>query len=169
MGNYKNIEARFLDADERIEMGDFREAKQMLEDIVQEEPAYGRAHNHLGWIFMVKLSDFAKAERHLKLAMRYAPDFAAAFRNYAHLLFLTNRFEQLDQHVERCASIAGIDFDTVLRFQALSLEQRGQLSQARAILRQALQVSVDEDTVEALKRDTTRLRKKMGWIRWLLA
>lgn len=54
----------------------------VLNDLLYEEPGYGSLHNHLGWAHLYYTLDLAKAELHLKAAIRFYPEFQAP---YLHL------------------------------------------------------------------------------------
>lgn len=102
-------EERWLIADALLDQGKFPEAKVTLEELLAEEPGYGRAHNHLGWIYLTKFRDFAKAERHLRLAIEYAPDFVPPYMHLTGLLFETRRWAEFRAHVDVSMKVAGTD------------------------------------------------------------
>jgi hypothetical protein len=48
----------FLRADDLIRDNKISEALKLLESIILEDPGFGKAHNHIGWIYETKLSVF---------------------------------------------------------------------------------------------------------------
>lgn len=54
----------------------------VLDGLLYDEPGYGRLHNHLGWAHLYYTFDLAKAEVHLKAAIRFQEDYQAP---YLHL------------------------------------------------------------------------------------
>ena len=49
-------ENQFIKADSLISEGNIADGKEMLEEILSQYPDFGKAHNHLGWIYYNKLS-----------------------------------------------------------------------------------------------------------------
>ena len=47
-------ENQFIKADSLISEGNSAEAKELLEEILSQYPDFGKAHNHLGWIYYIK-------------------------------------------------------------------------------------------------------------------
>ncbi len=166
---YKSIEAKFLAADEHLEYGDIREAKDMLEEILLDDPTYGRAHNHLGWIYLIKLDDFKRAECHLKMAMRYAPRYPGGYRNYAHFLYTVGRYDDLLAHVAKTSKIAGMDKANMLRFVGLTHEAKGNFKDAKKVFTETRDQAINEEFLNLASEDLKRIKRKMGWLKWLLS
>src|SRR5262245_55146485 len=69
--NYNLVEEYFMQVDKLFADNEFVQGKKLLEEILEMEPAYGRAHNHLGWLYYAKLDNFEKAEYHYKSAKKF--------------------------------------------------------------------------------------------------
>lgn len=100
---------RWLIADALLDEGKVPEAKVTLEQLLIDEPGHGRAHNHLGWIYLAKFRDFPKAELHLKLAMEFAPDYTPPYMHMTSLLLETRRWKEFLGHVEAAMKVDGVD------------------------------------------------------------
>ncbi len=57
-----NAEDLFYEADRLIDEKKIVEAKDLLYEILEDYPDYANAHNHLGWIYHYKITDYNKAE-----------------------------------------------------------------------------------------------------------
>ncbi|MEN9443159.1 MAG: hypothetical protein RIS47_49 [Bacteroidota bacterium] len=165
---YKNIEEKFLAADEMIEVGDVKEAKELLESIVMEDPTYGRAHNHLGWIYTVHFSDYKRAERHLKLALKYAPDYPSGYKNYARLLLDLNKPDDMLELINKALLVPGVNKALMFRFMGVAAEMKGDYKTAYKQFRRSHETSFEEGWFDIIKEDFKRLRKKVGLASWLV-
>lgn len=98
--NISYYENQFIRADALISDGNVSEAKEILEEILTQYPDFGKAHNHLGWIYYTKLSNYEKGIYHYKLAMRFDPKYPASYLNYAYLLVDLRRLEEAKEHID---------------------------------------------------------------------
>ena len=60
------LDEMFFEADALIAQGKITEAISTLEAILVEDASFGKAYNHLGWIYETKFKDYAKAEEFYK-------------------------------------------------------------------------------------------------------
>ncbi len=162
MDQFMDAEARFLNADTLIERGQFAEAKEVLMGILEDEPGYGRAHNHLGWLYRARLSDFANAEYHLRLAVRFAPDYPAGYLNYGHLLAELGEYEQLCKLAAQAIQVRGINKASVLQFMAIAEEMKGGLKESLKILQKAKAETMDENMLNFIEGEIRRVKRKMS-------
>lgn len=88
------VENLFLKADTSISEGKIPEGKEPLEELLQQYPDYGRAHNHLGWVYCTKYSNYDKGEYHYKLAMKFTPKYPLSYLNYTYLLVEVARYQE---------------------------------------------------------------------------
>ena len=158
MGNYDH---KFFEADELIKDGKIAEAKTVLEDIIEEQPDYGRAHNHLGWIFETKLKEYAKAEEHYRSAMVFSPEYPAAYINYAYLLSTIGKFTELENHLNKCLSIQGVSKSTIHNEFGLMYEVQCDMESAISSYKKAIINSVDDKTIETYQANIERCKKKI--------
>jgi tetratricopeptide (TPR) repeat protein len=66
------LEKYILDAEKAFEEKNYMEGMRLLQEALLIEPHYGKAHNHLGWLYLYQINDWEKAEIHLNLALKYA-------------------------------------------------------------------------------------------------
>ncbi|GGF18300.1 hypothetical protein [Flavobacterium limi] len=99
MESLSYYENQFIKADSLISDGNIAEGKELLEEILSQYPDFGKAHNHLGWIYYNKLSNYDKGIYHYKLAMKFEPKYPAAYLNYTYLLIDIGRYEEAKEHI----------------------------------------------------------------------
>lgn len=160
MERYYDVEAEFLYAQSLLDKEQYAEAKEALLAILEEEPDYGRAHNHLGWFYFYQMTDYKRAEYHLRLALKFAPDYSPAYIHYGHLLIDLNEWEKLKQHAEAALNVLGFDKSMAYRFMALSAEMTGDIRSAMGYLRRARLETSSDNIMVQLKSDLKRLRQK---------
>jgi len=56
-------------ADRDIKDGYIERGHESLINILKDNPSFGKAHNHLGWMYETKFQDYVKAEEHYKKAL----------------------------------------------------------------------------------------------------
>jgi len=81
-----DAERMIIEGGQKLEIG-----ITMLNDLLYDEPGYGNLHNHLGWAYLYYTPDQARAEVHLKAAIKFKSEFQAP---YLHLGTLYLRQEK---------------------------------------------------------------------------
>lgn len=85
------------------------EAFSKLTGITEEMPTFGKAYNHIGWIYETKYKDFPNAEKYYKLAIENSPDYLAAYYNYAIKFSTLQKWDELTNLLNRALTVAGIN------------------------------------------------------------
>ena len=157
------LETKFLKADELISEKKISEAIEMLESIIYEEPNFGKAHNHLGWIYETQIQNSKKAEAHYKQAIKSDPDYKASYINYSYLLSSQNRFEELKQHLDKSISIIGINKVSIYNEYGIMYELQGNFKEAVKHFKLAIQNCLDIKAIETHKASIVRCKNKAGF------
>lgn len=155
-----NPEYRFYEADRLIQEGKVVEAAAMLQEIVADEPEFGRAYNHLGYIYETRFRDNAKAESYYLLGLQHAPDYPALYLNYAILLSSQQRWAELEPFLLRALDCPGINAPKILHEQGMMLEVQGKYQAALTTYQLAIQQSFSEKDIELFKRSVERVEGK---------
>lgn len=166
MEMFADVEARFMQADELMTQGKFVEARDMLIAILEDEPDYGMAHNHLGWLYWTRLSDYERGGKHLRLAVRFSPDYPAGHINYCFLLYETGEYGKLLEVAQSALEVQGIAKFQVFRMMAYAKEMCGELNEALKLLKTARSQAPDGEMMTMFNGDIKRVRRKMGAGRW---
>lgn len=159
-----NAEDLFLEADQLIDDNQIKEAKEVLLDLLNDYPDYGRAHNHLGWLYSVKYNNHKKGKKHLELALKFSPDYAGVYSNYIFLLLEMNLYDDLIKfgniHVDKGIADAG----TIYNKMAQAFELKGDLMSAYAHYKKAVQGGINNQFIEEIYASLHRLKGKMNII-----
>jgi tetratricopeptide (TPR) repeat protein len=154
------IEDLFLEAEKAFDEGNHREGKRLLTEILQEEPSFGRAHNHLGWLYKTKYQDYKLAERHYKLAINFEPDYPATYLNYAFLLRDLYRLNEMEELLKKAEKIETINRCGIYDEYGSLFELKGEYRKAIRYYKKAISYCLNDNILEDLKKHIRRCRKK---------
>ena len=149
-------------ADMAIVEGRLDEGKSMLDEILLIDPAYGRAHNHLGWFYAAKLEKFDRAKEHFELALKFSPDYPAVYLNLGRLYMQIGEFDKGIDLLNRGLNIPGIDKATVYDLLSGIYESRGELRLALMNAKLAWKEAGNTEYMNYLKGSVKRIRAKKG-------
>lgn len=153
-------EELFVQADKMLNEGVVMEAVEKLSQILKRNPRFGKAYNHLGWVYETKYKNMQRAEEYYKAAMQYAPTYNAAQLNYSYFLSNQGRFDELKNHLDHLAQLPGIAKDTVANEYAIMYEIQGNLQQAIDSYQKAAIVTLDSGKLDKYKESIERCKKK---------
>lgn len=154
------VESLFFQADQKIKEGFFAEAKEILRQAISLDPKYGRAYNHLGWLYETKYQDFKKAEEYYRKALELAPDYPAIYINFAILLSTLEKNQELEKHLGRSLNVPGINKGAIYREYGFLYERLGKFDKAIEAFKNGLLYSLTEDETEKFKSAIERCKQK---------
>src|SRR5690606_5341698 len=156
----EQLEAEFRLADDMIASKDFEGAKAVLFRIIEEEPRFGKAYNHIGWIYETKEKRYREAEELYKQAMEFTPDYPAPFINYLYLLNTELRGAEAEAHILKAKDIVGINKISLWTEWAYMLEYTGRFEEAIEKYKEIIPMQNNLEKLDQLKTDIERVRKK---------
>ena len=154
-------EELFIQADRLINEGGTMEAVEKLSQILKRNPRFGKAYNHLGWIYETKYKNSQRAEEYYKAAIAYAPNYNAARLNYCYLLSNAARFDELKAHLDKMSNLPGIAKDTIANEYAVMHEMQGNPQAAIDFYQKAAIMTLDSAKLDRYKDSIERCRKKI--------
>src|SRR5438045_3865424 len=99
----------FYEADQNIKDQRYADAMQTLEAILAESPGYGKAYNHLGWLYETKYRDLKKAEEYYRKCLDIEPEYAPVYMNLAVVLSGMEKWKELDELLSKALDTPGVD------------------------------------------------------------
>ncbi len=157
-----NIEWKFLKALELIEHGEICNAKVLVQETLMEEPVYAKAHYLMAWICFAYLTDYRRAEKHVKLAIKYEPDYPNSYYAYVDILLQQDKMEELMVVVKDALKIGGIDKSFLFYKLACAKEARGDYSDAMDCIKLSKRYSTSVEWLKFIKNEKSRIYRKIG-------
>lgn len=159
----QDVENLFLEVSKAIDDRDISGAKELLEEILAIDPGYGRAHNHLGWIYETKIKDFEKAQRHYELAIKFCKGtYPVVYINYGYLLIEFGYYELAEKIIHEGLTIHGSDQST-LEYQLGKIqEHKKNYKTAHQLYVLAQKLSFNKEFHTLLTNEILRVKSKMN-------
>jgi len=98
----------------------------LLYEVLENFPDYAKAHNHLGWIYHYKMTDYTKAERHYKLSLKFSKNYHSPYGNYAYFLIDKGDYKAMIDFGLKALKIDVVDKGTENEFYSSKLYRRNE-------------------------------------------
>jgi len=161
MINTYRLEEQFNSADLDIKDGLFEAAVHKLEAIIEEEPHFGKAYNHLGWLHETKFKNLNQAEQYYKLAVEYAPMYPAAYINSAILYSNLEKYEELKTILEKALTVPGVEKAAIYREYGIMHEKLGNYNEAIEYYKKSGKATLAQNTLKNAMDSIERCKTKM--------
>lgn len=155
------MEDMFMEADRLISDQKIGEAFSKLNAITQEMPDFGKAYNHIGWIYETKYKDYPNAEKYYKQAIDYSPDYHAGYYNYAIVLSTLQKWDELEGLLKKALTVPGINKGTIYNEYAIMFEAQGNYQKAIDSYKQYAANTFDSKLLDSAKDSIERCKKKI--------
>ncbi|MBX2827598.1 MAG: hypothetical protein KTR22_05515 [Flavobacteriaceae bacterium] len=160
MDHLTKLEEMLDQANLDIKDGLYEQASNKLEKIIDIDPNFGKAYNHLGYLYEVKFKEYEKGETLYKLCIEKTPMYPSVYYNYAILLSTLGKWDDLKNLLDKAMNIPGITKSTILNEYAIMYEQKGELDQAIDHYRQAGLSTLDKGVLDRAKTSIERCKSK---------
>jgi tetratricopeptide (TPR) repeat protein len=147
-----NWEDTYLEAEEAIRNSNYLQAKQLLENIILDEPATAQAHNSLGWLYRTQFDDYPRAERHYRAAINCNPGYPHPYINLIVLYTYHEQWEKLKSVANRALTTPLVDKAAVYYRLGLMEEYLQNYPDAIANYKKAIKFCLNQDTIDDYKR-----------------
>ncbi len=161
MSNRFRLEELFHQTDLDIKDGYYDSAFRKLEEILVEDPLFGKAYNHMGWMYETKLKDYSKAEECYRKALDADPSYPSIYTNYSILLSTLGKYDELKLLLDRALKVPGVDKANVYNEYGIMYEQLGQYDTAIDHYRKCGELTLSKDTLNRAMDSIDRCRTKM--------
>jgi len=154
------IEKYLADAEQLIYDDQFEQAMMILNNLLLEEPGYGRLHNHIGWAYLYYSEELSLAELHLKMAIHFDEAYAAPYVHLGSLYIREGKYSDAVVYLQQ--GLTKPKANRVALWQSIAQvhELRGEWRKAIAAYKQAMMVSVIDHEVSDLEAGIKRCRRK---------
>lgn len=143
-----------------IKNGKYEVASNILEKIIDIDSNFGKAYNHLGYLYEVKFKEFEKGETLYKLCIEKSPMYPAAYYNYAVLLSTLGKYDELNELLDQAINIPGVNKSTMYNEYAIMYEQQGKLDEAIEFYKKCALETLDHNVLNRAKESMDRCKLK---------
>jgi tetratricopeptide (TPR) repeat protein len=154
------IEKYLQEAEQMIYDNRVNEGLQLMNTLLYDEPGYGHLHNHLGWAYMYYTEHMAKAEMHLKLAIKFDGIYPAPYIHLGTLLTRAGRYDEAVEYLVQGLAKPTAHRSGFLEEMGKAYELKGEYRKAIKAYRDAIASSVVTFEVNNLADNIKRCRKK---------
>lgn len=161
MDHLTKLEELLDQANLDIKDGLYEAASNKLERIIDMDPNFGKAYNHLGYLYEVKFKDYEKGQTLYKLALEKSPLYPSVYYNYSVCLSTLGKFDELKELLDTALTIPGITKATIYNEYGIMYEQLGELNQAISYYQQAGKMTLSNDVLSRVKNSIERCKSKL--------
>jgi Tfp pilus assembly protein PilF len=157
-----NAEQLFFEGDKKIKEGNYTEGRDLLLQAIELDPKYGRAYNHLGWLYDVKYKDLAKADEMYKKALELSPEYTPIYGNYSVVLSDLKKYDELVALLEKGLQTPGVDARVMYGEYGRMYEKQEEYEKAIENYTKAMKQSWTDEDMKFNEDAIARCKKKMG-------
>ena len=150
----------FYEADAKIKERNYADAMQTLEAILAEAPEYGKAYNHLAWLYDTKYRDLKRAAEYYEKCLLYEPEYTPVYLNYAAVLSTMNRWKELEELLLKALEVPGVDKASVYNEYGIMDEMQGHYDDAILKYREAIRFTLITANIDTYQSSIKRCQKK---------
>jgi tetratricopeptide (TPR) repeat protein len=111
-------------------------------------------------LFETKFKNLQRAEEHYRLALKFSPDYTAAYYNYCYLLSSLRKYDELEKLLGDAIKVSGISYATLYNEYGLMREMQGKLDDAIHYFKLHIQNSFDAKSIETAAESIRRCERK---------
>jgi tetratricopeptide (TPR) repeat protein len=156
----QKLDDLFFEADRLIKDQRYTEAITTLEAILMEAPDYGKAYNHLGWLYDTKFRNLQMAEDHYRKCIAVTPEYTPVYLNFSITLSTLGKYDEQKEVLTKALDIPGIDRATINNELAIMHELKGEYDLAVDHYKMAIRFSLVDANVDLYMGSIERCRKK---------
>ncbi len=164
MDHLTKLEEMLDQANLEIKNGKYEVASDILEKIIGIDPNFGKAYNHLAYLYEVKFKEYEKGETLYKLCLEKSPTYPAVYYNYAVLLSTLGKYDELKELLDKAITIPGITLATMYNEYAIMYEQQGNLDEAIAHYKKCAMNTLDKNVLNRAKESIERCQLKREFL-----
>ena len=156
----QRLDDLFFEADALIKEKKTTEAVGVLEALLTEAPDYGKAYNHLGWIYETWYRDHRKAEENYRKCMALTPEYTPVYLNLSITLSNLGKYDDQQAVLSSALKIPGIDRPGIYNELGIMHELKGDYEQAMVNYKEAIRSTLVDANLDLYASSLERCKKK---------
>ena len=157
----KNKETLYLKALKNSTIGDFSKAQEQVEQILEKDPNYGKAHYLLGYILFEYVNDLNNAKNHAKKAIKFDQCNPLGYYLYCDILIAEQNLEEMKSMTRGIVNLKIIDKAFIYHKLAYIYETRRQYIDAIDALHKSKDHGKTSSWRNFVDNEILRVRRKI--------
>lgn len=157
---YHTIEEKYLQAIDELDYGKRPKALQLLNEIVEHEPTFARAHYQLGLIYFYSMDDYQNAGYHFKLCTQLEPSFPDVYLHYLRLIVYLNKSKMVTGVAQQALKTPGVNAFAINDLLGFHAEKNKNWDEAKTFYRAALLEAILKRDKENVEESIERVKEK---------
>jgi tetratricopeptide (TPR) repeat protein len=159
--SYLECETMLAQANTLIQEKRSQESVELLFKILESNPQFGKAYNHLGYVYEIDYRDYTRAEEYYKKAMKYEPDYSPSYTHYARLLSSCKRFDELKAHLDMALTIPTVSNEAIYFEYGLMYEMQQKPEAAMNYYIKAAMTTLETKKITLYQESINRCQTKL--------
>jgi len=161
MDTYYTTEEKYLQAVDELGYGETPKGLQLLNEIINNDPLYARAHYQLGKIYYYDIMDYQTAGYHFKTCIELEPTFPDLYYHYLRLVVFLNMEKQVNQIIAKALVTPGVNIASIYDLLGLFLEKNKDWTKSLHAYQDALIEVTGKVQKESIEENIDRVKAKM--------
>jgi tetratricopeptide (TPR) repeat protein len=161
MDTYYTIEEKYLQAVDELNYGETPKALNLLNELIANDPLYGRAHFQLGKIYYYDFKDYQTAGYHFKTCMELDPLFPDNYFHYLSLVIFLRMEKQVNAVAAESLKVPGVDASSIYELLGLYAEKNKEWNKASEAYRKAFMEATIKEQLESTEQSIARVKLKI--------
>jgi tetratricopeptide (TPR) repeat protein len=162
METYYTIEEKYLQAVEEVSYGETPKGLQLLNEIINNDPLYARAHFQLAKIYYYEIKDYQTAGYHFKTCMELDPLFPDNYFHYLRLVVFLNMEKQVNIISQKALNTPGVNAASIYDLLGLFFEKNKLWNKALNSYQKALMDVTGKDLKGQIEESLSRVNEKIN-------
>ncbi|MBB4117770.1 tetratricopeptide (TPR) repeat protein [Mesonia hippocampi] len=160
MDNSVMLEEMLNNANTAIKENRYEDASSILEEIISIDPNFGKAYNHLAYLYDTKFRAYEKAETLYTLCLEKSPEYPPLYYNFAMLLSNLEKWEDLKNLLDKAIHVVGITKSTIYNEYGIMYEQQNKFDTAIEYYKKSALSTIDNNALKRIKTSIDRTKQK---------
>jgi tetratricopeptide (TPR) repeat protein len=162
MKTYFTLEQKYLYAVEEVNYRDAAKGLHLLNQIIEDDPLYARAHYQLGRVYYYDIQDYQSAGFHFKTCMELEPSFPDNYFHYLSLVVFLNMATLVKKVAAKALEVPGVCESEIHNLLGLFAEQRKDWGSALKAYREAYTAVINKEDKEEIAESISRVKEKIN-------
>lgn len=147
-------------AEEAMDDCNYKQAIDLLESGLAEEPGYPKLHATIGRLYHYDLENLAMAEMHYHFALRFKPAYQAVYEDLAWLYIKHKKYMGLKHWMGKAKQVKGVNKGMVYENLGKVAEAEGNYEKALKLFKKGLLKTLNDCDTSRLKKHIKRNKYK---------